>query len=428
MKKFFIFLWILSLGVFFVSCEKNSDGENVIEVPNEIRVLLPEHPYANILISLIPEFESETGIKVSYEQVNENRLSEIQVNAIENDTFTADVFMTRPSTEALLFLKSDWVAPLNDYDFSDYPTNMVEIGVKDGVPHIVPLLAEWYTLFYRKDLFEAAGLDVPTDFDELEEAARILNKDGVAGFASRGSGFAAVSQLSSFIYNFGGRYIKDGTAAFDSPEALDAVRFYGRILSVYGPNGISTMSWGEILPLFQAGQLAMWADASVFFGQLIDPEVSVVPAENVGVAKFPRGPVADQPYIVTAWGMAISSATENFDSSMEFLRWATSRAMAMRAAQENITMARLSVWEDPAVAAHIHPEIADTMRHASRYGYPYAMPFMTSIFQARELIGEVISESINTGGTSPRLQALATQKVSQINDLLKADGEYGIAK
>ncbi|MCL2129115.1 MAG: sugar ABC transporter substrate-binding protein, partial [Treponema sp.] len=69
--------------------------------------------------------------------------------------------------------------------------------------------------------------------------------------------------------------------------------------------------------------------------------------------------------------------------------------------------------------------IIETMIHASQNGYPYDRPFMSSVGQARDLIGEVIIESINTRGTSPRLQALATEKNAAVNDLLKADGEYG---
>jgi hypothetical protein len=113
---------------------------------------------------------------------------------------------------------------------------------------------------------------------------------------------------------------------------------------------------------------------------------------------------------------------------MAFLTWATGEEMAKDAMLANIPMARISVWNDPTITTHINPEIVETMIHASTYGNPYPMPFMTSIVEARELIGEVISESIYTGGTSPRLRELATQKTAEVNQLLKDDGEYGTAK
>ena len=79
-------------------------------------------------------------------------------------------------------------------------------------------------LYYRKDLFQKAGLKVPTNFAELEAAAKKLNADGVAGIASRGKGAAAVTQLSSYVYNYGGLYLDKGVAVFDSKPAVDAIR------------------------------------------------------------------------------------------------------------------------------------------------------------------------------------------------------------
>ena len=429
MKKFFVLLLTLVLsGTLVSACQYDSTGNGAADQPPELRVLLPEHPYADILVSLLPEFEQDNGIVVTIERLTETEITNRQIAAIAEDEFIADVFMTRPMTETLTFLKNDWMMPLDGLDLSDYPHNTLEIGFRDNKAYFVPLVVEWQVLYYRKDLLEAAGINVPVTLDELEEAAGILNSDGITGFASRGGGSPAVSQLSSYIYNFGGRFIENGIAVFNSPEAVDAIRFYGRVLGMYGPNDVSTMSWGEIMPIFQAGNLAMWTDASVFYGQLIDPEVSSVPEVNVGVARLPKGPVSDEPYILTSWGMCISSKTEDPESSLNFLKWATGSEKAKLAMLENIPMARSSVWNDPEITTHINPDIVDTMLHASKYGYPYALPIMTSIVQARELIGDLISESVITRGTSPRLQELATQRTNDVNDLLRADGEYGTAR
>ena len=157
-------------------------------------------------------------------------------------------------------------------------------------PYLVPLVTEWQVLYYRKDLLKKAGLSVPTTFDELEKAAKALKTADIAGFASRGKGAAAVTQLSSYIYNYGGAYLDKGVAVFDKKEALDATRFYGRLLANYGPAGVTSMSWENIMPLFQAGKVAMWTDASVFFGQIVDPAKSQVAAADVGIANLPRRP------------------------------------------------------------------------------------------------------------------------------------------
>jgi len=113
---------------------------------------------------------------------------------------------------------------------------------------------------------------------------------------------------------------------------------------------------------------------------------------------------------------------------MRFLEWATSREMALKGMLANITMARTSVWSDPQVLRVMNPGLIETRTHASQNGYPYDRPFITSVVQARDLIGELITESISTRGTSTRLQQLATQKVNEVNDLLRRDGEYGVSR
>ncbi|MDR2485895.1 MAG: sugar ABC transporter substrate-binding protein [Treponema sp.] len=391
----------------------------------EIRVLLANHPYGELLKTAIPDFERETGIKVTVESLQEGQLTQKLTTEFATNSSTVDVFMTRPLQETLLFNKNGWYAPLDSYDFSDYPSNTVDIGRKDGKPYIVPLVTEWQVLYYRKDLFRQAGLQVPANFTELENAAQVLNADGVAGFGSRGAGAAAVTQLSSYVYNYGGKYLDKNAAVFDKPEAIEAIRYYGRLLGNYGPQGVTSMSWEALMPVFQAGRLAMWTDASVFYGQIVDPAKTQIPAENVGIAKLPTGPNGDSPFIVVSWAMAISGKSRNLETAAKFLAWATSKELALKGMASNITMARNSAWQDPAVRAAMNPGLIETQAHAAKNGYPYDRPFMSSVGQARDLIGEVIIESINSKGSSPRLPALAAEKAAAVNDLLKADGEYG---
>jgi len=423
MRKVLVLLLVL-----MVSASLFAGGGNQQQQANEIRVLLANHPYGDLLKDKLPEFERAYGIRVIWEQLNETQLNQKLTTEFATGASTVDVFMTRPLQETLLFLKNNWLAPLDGYDFSDYPSNTVDIGRKDGKAHVVPLIVEWQVLYYRIDLLRAANLQVPTTLAELENAARILNRDGVAGFASRGAASPGVTQLSSYIFNFGGRFMENGQSAFNTPAAMEAIRYYGRMNGTYGPPGIGGMSWDQLMPVFQAGRLAMWTDASVFYGQLIDPARTQVPAANIGVARLPRGPARDEPFIVVPWGLSMSSRTRNRDAAMTFLTWASSREMQREGMLRNITMVRTSLWTDTSITSLMNPGLVDTMIHASANGYDLDRPFITSIVRARDLIGELITESINTRGTSPGLQALADQKVREVNDLLRADGEFGSAR
>ncbi|HXX83562.1 MAG TPA: sugar ABC transporter substrate-binding protein [Casimicrobiaceae bacterium] len=391
----------------------------------EIRVLLANHPYGELLKSAIPEFESATGIKVNAESLQESQLTTKLTTEFATSSSSVDVFMTRPLQEGKMFYKNGWYEPLGAYDFSDYPKNVMSVATFGTKAYIVPLVTEWQVLYYRKDLLAGAGIKVPATFDDLEAAAKKLNSENIAGMASRGKGAAAVTQLSSYVYNYGGQYLDKGVAVFDSKPAVDAIRFYGKLLGTYGPKGVTSMSWENIMPLFQAGKIAMWTDASVFYGQIIDPAKTQLGADKVGIANFPAGPKTDSPFIVTSWGMAVAKQSKKKDLAMKFIEWATSKELAAKGMLANITMARSSVWEDKAVLAKVNPGLVETRAFAAKNGYPLDRPYMSAVGEARDLIGELIIDSINTKGASPNLEKMAKERVEKVNELLQDTGEYG---
>ena len=391
----------------------------------EIRVLLANHPYGDLLKSAIPEFENATGIKVNVESLQEGQLTTKLTTEFATRSSSVDVYMTRPLQEGKMFYKNGWYEPLTGLDFSDYPKNVMSVATFGQKTYIVPLVTEWQVLYYRKDVLAAAGIKVPTTFAELEAAAKKINSDNIAGFASRGKGAAAVTQLSSYVYNYGGLYLDKGVAVFNSKPALDAIRFYGKLLGNYGPKGVTSMSWENIMPLFQAGKVAMWTDASVFYGQIVDPAKTQVSAENVGIANLPAGPKMNSPFIVTSWGIAVAKQTKNKELAMKFIEWATSKELAGRGMLANITMARSSVWEDKAILAKINPGLVETRAYAAKNGNPLDRPYMSAVGEARDLIGELIIESINTKGASANLEKMAKDKVAKVNEILEDTGEYG---
>jgi ABC-type glycerol-3-phosphate transport system substrate-binding protein len=298
----------------------------------EIRVLVANHPYGDLLKAAIPEYEKASGVKVNVESLQESQLTTKLTTEFATNSSSADVFMTRPLQEGKMFCKNGWYEPLTSYDFSDYPES-----------------------------------------------------------------------------------------------AMGVARFYGKMLALYGPTGVTSMSWENIMPLFQAGKVAMWTDASVFFSQIVDPAKSQVTAADVGIANLPAGPKASNPFFVVSWGMAVARQSKNKAQALDFIKWATSADLAKKAlGNASIPMSRNSAWADPAVVAKANPELVTSQAFAAKNGNPFDRPYMSAVGNARDLIGEVIIESINTGGTSQKLADLAKQKVKQVNELLEDTGEYGM--
>jgi len=426
MKRKLIVL-IMTIGVVF----------GVTAQTKSIRVLLANHPYAEVLKSLVAEYEEKTGVKVNVESYDENQLTQKLTTEFATRSSTVDVFMTRPLQEGKLFYRNGWYENLTpyinntkktpaNYNFADYSKSAVDAVTYAKVVYTIPLVTEWQVLYYRTDLFAQAGLKPPATFDELLAAAKKLhNPDkNIYGIVSRGQRGAAVTQFSTYLYNFGGDFLKDGKAVIDSPAAIEAFKFYGKMLKEYGPPGVTNMSWAQGQALFQAGQVAMWTDASVFLGNLKDPTKSQV-ADKVGVALMPAGPKGNHPFIVVSWGMAVSKQSKNKDLAYDFLMWATSKELAIKAMiDKGITMARNSVWTDANILAKFDQQLATTAVKMGPIGTPYDRPLMTAVGEARDAIGDVIVLAIDTGGTGD-IATAARNAAKKVNELLDAAGELG---
>uniref|UniRef100_A0A7C3HYH9 Sugar ABC transporter substrate-binding protein n=1 Tax=Gracilinema caldarium TaxID=215591 RepID=A0A7C3HYH9_9SPIR len=426
MKRRLIVLFMAITVVFGVTAQTKS-----------IRVLLANHPYAEVLKPLIAEYEAKTGVKVNVESYDENQLTQKLTTEFATKSSTVDVFMTRPLQEGKLFYRNGWYENLTpyinnakktpaNYNFADYSKSAVDAVTYAKAVYTIPLVTEWQVLYYRTDLFKQAGLNPPATFDELIAAAKKLhNPDkNIYGIVSRGQRGAAVTQFSTYLYNFGGDFLKDGKAVIDTPAAIEAFKFYGKMLKEYGPPGVTNMSWAQGQALFQAGQVAMWTDASVFLGNLKDPTKSQV-ADKVGVALMPAGPKGNHPFIVVSWGMAVSKQSKNKDLAYDFLMWATSKDLAIKAMiDKGITMARNSVWTDANILAKFDQQLANTAVKMGPIGTPYDRPLMTAVGEARDAIGDVIVLAIDTGGTGD-IATAAKNAAKKVNELLDAAGELG---
>ena len=429
-KRLGIGLFVVCLAVTMLAVLSPVSFSASKKVPT-LRVVLANHPWTDAIKPLFPEFEKTYGIKINFESYEENQLTPKLTVEFTSGTSSIDVFMTRPLQEGRLFFKNKWYQHLNSYieragsswNWKDYPESAVKAVTLDGKVYSIPLVTEWQVVFYRKDLFEKAKLAPPTTFEELEAAAKALHNpaEGIYGIVSRGQRAAAVTQFSSYLYGFGGDFIKNGRCVLDTPEAIKAFKFYGKLLHDYGPPGVTNMSWPQAQALFASGKVAMWTDASVLIPPLLDPSKSKV-YDKLGIAVFPAGPAASRPFMVIPWSLSMANQSKNKNLAWTFIKWATSPEITKKAQLAGNTMSRTSVWSDPEVLAKIHPDMAMTMKKTGPIATPYDRPLMTAVVEARDAIGEVIVKAIESGGTAD-IESAAKAATKKVNDLLAKAGE-----
>lgn len=414
------------------SKEKTSNSQKY--AGQTIRFVASNHTYTDAVKALIPEFEKQTGIKVKMESYFEDQLTQKLTVEFTSGSSTIDVFMTRPLQEGRLFSKNNWYQPLDaylndanktpaDWAWNDFQKSAVAATTLNGSVYAVPMVTEWQTLFYRKDLFEKNGIAVPKTLEELEAAAKKLHNpnEGMYGIVSRGQRGAAVTQFSSYLYGFGGDFLKDGKSAIDTPESVEALTYYGRILGKYGPPGVTNMSWPQAQALMASGKVAMWTDASTLLPGLLDPKKSVV-SDKIGLAMFPAGPKGQHPFMVVPWAVSVSNQSKQKDAAWEFVKWLTSKEVMTKAQLAGNTTTRNSIWSDPAVVSKLYPGMADIAKKSAEVATPYDRPVMTAVVEARDAIGDVIVKSIESAGTA-NISDLAKEAAQKINELLAKTGE-----
>jgi multiple sugar transport system substrate-binding protein len=185
-------------------------------------------------------------------------------------------------------------------------------------------------LYYRKDLFKAAGLRPPTTWSGYLNAAKKLNTGGVAG----NSMILKSGDVSMFLCDWYTRFVNMGgilmsgspqtknyTPRLTSRTAVAALQHMVDCVQYASP-GVQSYDFTVSTDAFSAGKTAMMMIWSTIAGPVYNPKASKV-ANKVGVAVPPvRGQA-----VRGGWGMGIpkNAPAGNKDAAWTVITYLTSK-------------------------------------------------------------------------------------------------------
>ena len=188
----------------------------------------------------------------------------------------------------------DALLPLNDlvekyreeYSLDDIPQTAWDAATMDGNIYGVPFMSNTLHLFYRTDLFETHGLDVPTTYDEVIAACEVLRDEPSIDLPftmNLHAGWAWEIEFMHFIRSFGGEYFNDdNTPAFNSEAGIAGLTKMKEVIDAcMGAEGL-TYSIDDSEIGMETGTLAfvnIWASRA---NNMDDPEKS----DFVGIIGF----------------------------------------------------------------------------------------------------------------------------------------------
>lgn len=244
---------------------------------------------------------------------------------------TAPDITTMNYNKIIFSAKQGEIQALDEYVdaaiFDDLYDNIEDFVSLDGKHYAYPLLAEpSAVLFYRKDLYEAAGLDPeapPTTWDELIEYGKALTSGNTVGLTAAGNSVELAWTHWGWQRMVGGTPINNdwSEATINTPEFKKLVEFWAT-LHEEGilPKQAFETGYNDITPLAD-GAAAMQIIGSWGIGQLRNDYPDLL--ENIGVAVVPT-PDGNQEVPTASlggWTLTIDGNSDNPQEAADFISW-----------------------------------------------------------------------------------------------------------
>lgn len=207
--------------------------------------------------------------------------------------------------------------------------SFVEVGEVDGKQYALPYYFGSRYNFYRKDLYEAAGISVPTTLDEFAEAAKALTTPERSGFYIGGSDWR---NGISWIFAYGGDLAKkeDGkwVSTLSDPNSIKGLEEFQDLYTAasHAPVGeFDSTPWVNINDNESTGAPEAatiiapgWAHWSI--GDAADDGTVTWNDETFGAYVLPGVDGGAAPVFAGGSNIAVSAASKNQEGARELLK------------------------------------------------------------------------------------------------------------
>ncbi|WP_408896608.1 extracellular solute-binding protein [Nocardioides sp. R1-1] len=335
------------------ACGSDSDGAgggdkdeivvwlNGTDTPDEARAWLKE------------TFEDEhPGTTLTIEQQEWEGLVERLTTALTSADQTPDVVEvgnTQAATFTTVGAFSDLSGDLESLGGDDLLPGFVEAGSADGKTYAVPYYAGSTYVFYRKDLFEKAGItEVPATMADFVAAAKKLKQDsGQADFSGYWLPGKDWRDGAAFLWDAGGDFAEpDGEgwrATLSTPESIEGLQTFQDLYTSASGAPADANESDPVTP-FCAGKIGMMSRPGWVHGMLTDPESGCPDlAEQVGVFALPGSDGEPAPVLLGGSNLAISAKSPQQDLSREVLELMLSEDFQTILAEAGLTPAKQSL-------------------------------------------------------------------------------------
>ena len=388
--------------------------------------------------ALLREFESETGINVTFEATPISEYGSRLELARSGDIAAPDVYLQELDISSYMDHRNGWSLDLSalldspemtcaDFDLSslapclDAATLSCDLG--RSIILGIPFAVETYLLFYNKDLLAHHKVSPPRTIAEWIHSSRRIVDDSCGkhyGTVLRGSAAPAnIDVLTAMVINSCSRSSGlPGNVWFDGdwsrpraedPHILRALDWYAQLLAT-GPVCYANLGCVAARNIFMEGQTAFFMDASLMVTDLEGDAISKLPG-GVGYLPLP----AAEPGLsgrTGRWmlGLGIPARTKNVSAAWYLVQWLTHRKQTLRLALDHGGPIRHGLWAEPSLRARFPADFVSSISQA------LVTSSSTSVFHPRW--GEMASAILLA--VHQRLEGKELARIGcELNDILR---------
>ncbi|MBC8098593.1 MAG: ABC transporter substrate-binding protein [Armatimonadetes bacterium] len=265
--------------------------------------------------------------------------------------------------------------PADDPRYAQHFPTIIENNTIDGRLIGMPWYIDAGLLYYRTDLLEKYGLEIPQTWDELEIAAKTIQDGERAAGNAEFWGYiwqgklgepTTVNALEWQASNGGGRIISaEGEVQVDNPETIAAIERAAGWINTITPPQVLGHTPPDSQRMWESGNIAFmrnWA-----FAYKVSNEEGKATAGKFAVTVLPAGDSGERAATLGGWQLAVSKYSEFPDAAVKLVLYLTSYEGQKQIAQEinyNPTIAAL--YDDPDVlsATPFFIQVRDVFQNA----------------------------------------------------------------
>ncbi|MDR3151736.1 MAG: ABC transporter substrate-binding protein [Holosporaceae bacterium] len=258
---------------------------------------------------------------------------------------------------------SNYWEPLDEYckdiSFSDYFDVILE-NMKDDKGGIIalPVYVDCGVMYYRKDLLEKYGKEVPKTLEDLYETALYIQNEERKDEAKKNRFYGLVYQAKAFeilTCNFcelidacGGAVVKDGKVEINSPRGMYAAEFFVKCIKNIMSHSVLNYSEEDARGMFQSGNAVFMRSWPYAYALMNDPSTAV--SGKVGVMTIPPSATGGKESgILGGWLVAVSKYSKHKALAADLAKFIASKEQQKHRVEFSYLPTFKSLYSDPDV-------------------------------------------------------------------------------